>query len=178
MAISVITYEYFKGNLTIAQVTEASVTNNLAWFIIKHSVEFMRLLLGDVLYEAFEAGMVPSPAAKWTTLNGKIFDSVNKISPVANYVYWYYQRHIATETSGKGEIVVKVEHTVPVSSAVKVKLAWNEMVKMNKKILTFIEANPADYPEYTKPVWVRYPEEARQLYLDRMNLVKTVPLFF
>jgi len=179
MPITTIDNTYFRGNLTIAQVTETSVANNLSWFIAKHSETFLRLLLGDDLYEAYKTGMAAgSPDPKWTTLNSRIFDTTNKISPVANYIYWFYQRHVATDTTGKGETIYSGnEGYRNVGSTVKVKLGWNEMVKMSNKVLSFVEDN-ADYPEYVKPVYVSFPEDDRLLYHERKNLVRSIIPFF
>lgn len=180
MAKSQVNSSYFVGPLTIAQLTEPSVVSNLNYFIAKHADEVIELLLGKPLFDAYVAGMTGSLPydAKWVTLDGKLYDSTNKISPAANYVYFFYQRNLATETTGTGEKILKAENAISVSNAPKAKLMWNDMVKQNQKLIEFVKANPNDYPEYADPVLDTSTEETIRLYRERTNVLRTLNPFF
>lgn len=179
MAKKQINVSYFKGELTIAQITETSVRNDVTTLIVKYADEVIELLLGKPLYDAYVAGMNEAgPPAKWTALDNKLYNEDQFLSPAANYVYWYYQRNLATQTTGTGEKLMKTENSVSVGNGPKVKLMWNDMVKQNKKIVEFLKADPASYPEYVAPVLDYSTPETIQLYKDRLNILKYANPFF
>lgn len=179
MAKKQINVSYFHGELTIAQITETSVRNDVTSFIAKYSNELVELLLGKPLYDAYVTGMTAGvPDAKWVALDNKIYDETNFWSPAANYAYWYYQRNLATQTTGTGEKLMKTENSVTVGNGPKGKLMWNDMVKQNKKIMSFIKANPVDYVEYIDPVIDNSTPETIQLYKDRKNILTYANPFF
>jgi hypothetical protein len=177
MAAKVLDKDYFYGPLTIAQVTEEAVERNLLTFIFMYEVPFLKLLLGEDFYALYKAGTeAGSPEAKWTALENELYQvsGTLKLSPAANYVYWFYMRNQVTETTGTGEKIISTEGSISVSSAQKVKLAWNNMVTRNRNIVAWIKANIADYPEFVEPVYDSSTSEAIQLYNDRINILTTV----
>lgn len=179
MAKKQINVSYFHGELTVAQITETSVRNDITSLIPKYADELIELLLGKPLYDAYVAGMLEvGPPAQWTALDNKIYDENNFLSPAANYVYWYYQRNLATQTTGTGEKLMKTENSVSVGNGPKAKLMWNDMVKQNKKIIAFIKSNLVDYPQYIDPVFDSSTPETIQLYKDRKNILTHANPFF
>lgn len=180
MAKSQLNKDYFVGLITVAQVTDTSVQNDLAWFIARYEEEMIVLLLGQPLYDAYVAGMAEvAPLAKWTALDQKLYKTTTpKMSPAANYVYWFYMKNQATQTTGNGEVLIKGQNSIPVGSAVKVKTAWNDMIRQNKDLVAWIKSKPEDYPEYVEPVFDYSTPESTQLYKDRMNIIRTAIPFF
>lgn len=179
--------DYFYEPLTIPGLTTEAVENNLKRFIVLYEEEFMRLLLGDALYDAYIAGLAADPGpipAKWTALDNQLYKVVGdvpnqvKLSPAANYVYWFYMRRNTTETTASGEKLVSTENATSIGSAPKVKLAWNEMAKRSQQIQQWITSKLSDYPEFVPPTYDSSTPAAIQLYKDRMNILKTTIIFF
>jgi len=176
---------YFYGPLTIPQVTDQAVARNLAYYFATYEIPFLKLLLGEALYNAYNAGLAEvTPAAKWTALQSEIYNVVGsipnqiKVSVVANYVYWFYMRDMVTQSTGSGEKIAAAENATNASSVQKVKLAWNMMAKRNREIHAWLKARVTDYPEWVEPVADYSTPEAYQLYSDRRNILKTVITFF
>jgi hypothetical protein len=67
------------------------------------------------------------------------------ISPIANYVYFYYMRDNATQTTRNSEKLSKSANATDVSPENKQRAAWNEMVWMNKKLYGYLRANNVTY---------------------------------
>lgn len=181
--------DFFYGDITIAQISDTVVSKVVNTYINKYEETYLKLLLGESLHTAYTEGMAVTLAdreERWTKLDEKIYRIKNpgsanevKVSPVANYVYFYYQRSIATQTTGTGEKIMEAENATNAGNAVKSKLAWNDMVRMNLDIIRFIKSKPADYGEYwQEPAYDTSSEEAYQLYLDRIALLKITQPFF
>jgi hypothetical protein len=67
------------------------------------------------------------------------------ISPIANYVYFYYMRDNATQTTRNSEKSSKSANATDASPANKQRAAWNDMVWMNKKLYGYLKANNVTY---------------------------------
>lgn len=174
--------DYFYGQLQIADVTNTAVEKNLLYFIAMYEETFLELLLGKSLYDAYKVGIavLPTPAAKWTALDQQLYQisgiapNQTKLSPAAHYVYWFWMRDQVTQTTASGEKILNPDKSISVGNAQKVKLAWNAMVTRNRNIQSWIKTNVADYPEWVEPVWDTSTEETKQLYKDRVNIIKTL----
>lgn len=178
--MSELTELYFYGPLTVAQITEEAVMKDLQWYIDAHEEEFLRLLFGDLLYEAYAAGLAEDPVPqKWTDLRNKVFQAkgTSNISPCANYVFFKFYREKASHATGLGEAKPNAANSLLLGNAQKCKLAWNAMAKMNQAIKLFIEENAADYPEYVPPTYSSTDAGIR-LYKDRINILKTTIPYF
>lgn len=70
------------------------------------------------------------------------------LSPIANYVYWYYQKDITTQTVGLGQVQSKGENSVVVSPVAKMVRAWNEMFEWLTELRRFLDQNYSTYPEW------------------------------
>lgn len=181
MAKTKLDKDYFYGQIQVADVENTAVERNLKVFILQYEEPFLALLLGQALYDAYVAGMNEvAPAAKWTALNAELYQvsGSTKLSPAAHYVYWYWMRTEATQTTASGEKINNPDKSIPIGNVQKAKLAWNAMVIRNRNLIAWIKARPEDYPEYVEPVYAASTDENRQLYLDRTNIVKTLIPFF
>lgn len=91
--MSLIDTSDFVGPLTIAQIGQASVSNDLTQQINKYESEFLWAALGIELYTDFIAGLsAPSPAQMWIDLrDGKVFNLTTNFPgyfPMYMYRFW------------------------------------------------------------------------------------------
>lgn len=154
---------YFKGPLTLAQLGQQSVEDNLNIFIEQYEPEFLSKSLGYALSQSLIEGIDVGSGdieQKWLDLlNGVQFTNTagrarkwigfasEVFSPIAAYVYWYFQRDKATNTTGSGEVKAQNENSSTVSPANKMNNAWNEMVKHLEVLWQFLEVSEA-YTDY------------------------------
>lgn len=162
--MALIDFTYFHGEVNISNTDRIDVQESLNWFIAKHEPEMLTQLMGYALYKAFTT----SPSAERFTdiLSGKEYTGANgdlqkwpgllqdastfyKRSPIAAYVYYFYQRDMATQTTGVGEAATKTENAVRVSPVNKMVKAWNEAARSAQELIAFLEANRDTYPEFT-----------------------------
>jgi hypothetical protein len=80
-------------------------------------------------------------------------------SLIANFVYYWYQRTKASETSGTGESITKTENAARTSPADKMTAAWNEMAVWVKEMILFLRSKDDVYTDfliqYMNPQYIR-----------------------
>lgn len=139
---------YFIGQLNIAQVDQETVRENLDVFITKYEAKFLTQLLGKTLYDAFLIGLDdPQPDQIWTDLKGMLVDDTLKVSPIANYVYYFYSEDNATQTTGVSEVLAKAENASYYTPIRKMMRAWNEMVVRVRELRQWLTDNLVTYPD-------------------------------
>jgi hypothetical protein len=155
-----ITTAYFQGEILITNITgtdDAQVARaaDLAYYTTIYEEEYLRKLLGDDLFDEYEAaidalGTGEDPAQKWTDLIAQIYFTKNSksMSPVADYVYFHYMRHNVTVTADGGQVTPNFENASYSGSSNKMVYVWNRMAKFTEDIREWIEDNIADYPLY------------------------------
>lgn len=154
----IIDASYFFGDILIGQLSEQSVQDRLTWFIKQYEPEILQGLLG---YETFTH--LEDDDSKWTELkNGAeytdergllrkwngIIQPEKKISLIAYYVYYWYQRSQATTTSGATEAKTQTQNAVSVIPSLKMATAWNKMVRENDELYHFLNAKKDVYTEW------------------------------
>jgi hypothetical protein len=157
----IVTNVCFTGELTIPQLTEATVSQNLAAAIAKREPEFLEELLGYPLYKLFkawdgaEAGRFKDlrDGVEYTNRFGEIakwkgFKRADNSTPIANYVYYWWLRKDATLTTGGGEKKSDKKGASNIGSENKQARAWNEMVKWNQEFWEFMYTKQDVYPEF------------------------------
>jgi len=92
-------------------------------YIAKYQKYYLEQMFGETL-----AANLPSE------LIDLIRDEQLKTSPIANCVYYFYMRANQSKTTGAGEVKMDIVRTRAVSASEKMCRAWNEMVKLNRKI--------------------------------------------
>lgn len=92
-------------------------------YIAKYQKYYLEQMFGETL-----AANLPSE------LIALIRDEQLKTSQIANCVYYFYMRANQSKTTGAGEVKMDIVRTRAVSAAEKMCRAWNEMVKLNRKI--------------------------------------------
>lgn len=126
---------YFWGELEIDSLftnqasgiplTEAG--NNSASELDRYIAKYQKYYLVQMFGETLAANL-PSE------LIDLIRDEQLKTSPIANCVYYFYMRANQSKTTGAGEVKMDIIRTRAVSASEKMCRAWNEMVKLNRKI--------------------------------------------
>lgn len=158
-----LTEAYFQGDLYlpnlvttkpeavgVGRMVSAVAESDLSYYVDKYEREFLRLLLGDELYDAFIAGLEEPDNARWLALKDKIYDTTGSypLSPAANYVYYMLISHNITATTMKGEIVPEQDYAKNASSKQKLADSWNEILPYAKRIWRFIDDHKSDYGQY------------------------------
>lgn len=150
-----LTSSYFTGELFIPNIsgtTAAAIANaaELTSFIAEYEPEYLTKLLGTDLYDEFKAGIaVAVPAAKWTALKAKIYDTTLYKSPAAKYVYFFYQQKQKSYTTPTGEATALHENAQPAGLSFKQMRAWNKMVKENQLIWEWLDENSDTYDTFS-----------------------------
>lgn len=160
---NLINSSFFVANRTIAQLSENSVRTNLELFIKRFQYDYLTRVMGLTLYKLFEAEYVgENKPQKWVDLvNGVEFtyrgalcvwpglaNQTFKTSPIADYVYYYYQRDKVTAVVGSGTMVPNVENGEVVVNRGRMVDAFNAAVKGAQLLEMYLLSRPTDYPEY------------------------------
>lgn len=159
---------YFFGEINIAGLGNIPVQNTLALFIGKREPEYLELVLGYAFNALFTAAMAVDPiVTRWSDLlNGaeyknckgftkkwKGFKNTDKQSPIANYIFHWYDRDNVTFPTTTGEKEGKSDNAKSASSNAKMVRAWNEMIDQTALLHDFL-LNKKDvsgtliYPEF------------------------------
>lgn len=165
---------YLYGELKIGQGSQPEVIASVNKFIAKYEKRYLILLLGDDLYNQFVSGLLVGPVdQKWTDLKNAIVDTVDKVSPISNYVYFYFQRNEVTQTVGAGEATPDLMNGITASKLDKTRRAWNEMVSLNRVFLHWMQMHAVDYG-FVDPLCHYYPLNERHLFEKRRALYQVI----
>lgn len=150
-----------------------AVKNNDILFIESmisvHEPRYYKFLLGNDLanefIEAYKASIAetstPLPS-QWTTFISKAFDTTNKTSPCANFVYYYACYELEQRTTRVGTKVSKIDGGDVISPDSKAIISWNLGVERNIELLNWLAENKSDYEHdsiYFNPYLVRNEPE-------------------
>ena len=138
---------------------ENAEATKLQAFIAKYEPQFVKAILGQELYDLYIEGIDAETAIYESIRDGGTYDDVYGVvqkwegftagmNPIANYIYWYYQKSNASSTTGVGETNASVENGTRTSPNQKMVEAWSEMVDMNRKLHGYLYANREDYPTW------------------------------
>lgn len=147
--MSIIDATYFRAELTVANVSQPAVLDNLNSFITKYEQKFLVQLLGADFAQDFIDGIAEvEPEERYTELLDVIRNTTTKESPIANYVYCKYQENLNTVSVGSGTAKPALENAQQASNLSKNVRAWNEMVENVYQVKAYLYANIEAYPEY------------------------------
>lgn len=156
--MTLIDQSYFWGELYVAQKSQQTVAEKIGMYINKYEPEFLKELLGETLYNDMIIGLAvtPTPDPKWTTLRDKIINSTSKVSPIANYVWYWMKRRNVSQATGMGEIKPEGENGTIVSPSDQITRTWGEMVDLNFEFYNWVLTQIDVYGSlpYTIPNWV------------------------
>lgn len=124
--------QYFWGNLTIPNLTQkrigvaqmqtqANVNDDIQRYIKRYQKQYLEMMLGNTLASTITAEKALSI----------LVDTDLMLSPLANYVFFYWMRDNASANTPTGEKKMNVQNAINISSSGRISRAWNEMVDMN-----------------------------------------------
>jgi len=122
----------YSGELTDGRI------NNVTRAITRFEPMFLKSLLGVDAYEEF---LESESDAKWDDLKAALRDETNKISPIANYVFYNYHLENFVQRGDTGDYIPKADNMNLVTPAYKLSAAWNDMVEQNKVLCKWIYDN-------------------------------------
>ena len=160
---------YFIGEINVAgaNVPGSAVLESLALFINKREPEYLELSLGYSFNELFQAGIADIDGRwfdlrtgttyvdhKGITRNWKGLQQSGQLSPIANYIYYWYMSDAVTLTTTLGEMQTTSENAKVAASGFKMAKAWNEMAEQTKTMHDFLLNKVDDtgiivYPEFS-----------------------------
>lgn len=174
--MALIDITYFTGEIVIPNTDKDYIAQRLVLFIEKYEDNFLRDVLGYDLYKSFKAGIVNYPSGatdqKWIDIiegaeysrhsrthqwRGLTFENVDGfasgtgqlLSPIANYVYWYWVKDGFSQTMSTGESQAKAENATSISPAFKMVRAWNEMIDWIEELYDFLRINSTTYNNWS-----------------------------
>lgn len=158
---------YFVGELNIPNTDKTEVLENFQLYIDEYEPKYLTLLLGPSLYASFTAGLAADPLDPiWTKLKNQIFviSGTSKVSPVANFIYFYLVRRSTYDNSGIGLTQAKAENATIIDSRIETSRAWNKMNALSFSVYKFLKANAATYGPL--PYDLRYCNDFNEYWFD------------
>ena len=146
---------YFKGMLQLPNLTGTGVVTdaaieNLNWYIATYEPKYLRLVLGETLYNAMIAGLAANPIdARWTALKNKLIDSTNKLSCITGYVFYHAERGRFTSSVQGGQAKAKGTNSEIVTNTQPMRTAYDESIISGAELRIWLSDNSATYPEFT-----------------------------
>lgn len=157
---NIVDYTYFRNRLQIANLqstTDTDVKDYLASLITDCQYNFLNGILGAALYVDFkdwyETVPTPDPLSPfYNLLNGEVFEDENgntwnwiglkneqKLSPLANFVYYTFQELNFTQTTSAGEVRSKADNSRTAMPLQKMIEVWAEMVDWLKAYYQYMK---------------------------------------
>nr|DAO67721.1 MAG TPA: hypothetical protein [Caudoviricetes sp.] len=147
-----IDYAFFQGPLFISGIispdvapslTTSAITGDVNNYISYYETEYLIKVLGKEVYEQFSEYLQSEekePVKLWDDLKSMLVGAMGgmKISPIANYIYFFYTRNHQCDVTING---VKRDSDVGdlVSPMGKMVSAWNNMVRMNADLYKWLD---------------------------------------
>lgn len=159
---------YFVGELSIAQLNDPSVLENFEVLNKKYQRKFLRSVFGIEMARLIEEDLDKEEEDQeerfQKIINGDFFmDNDNsiewiglvneeKLSPLANYVFYYIAQEGETYQAQFGESAGVSENSKRVSVDDRLVAVWNEMVEYLEPLYCYLEEYKDLYPEFRKLV--------------------------
>lgn len=139
---------FFIGDIVIPNLTHTADIDRITNFIDKHEPECLRKILGYSLFklvgvessqrmtDLLDGAEYIDGAGDLQKWNGLVHNTT--ISLIAYYVYFYYQKWQASQSSGVGTNVPKAEAGVSISPREKQVTAWNNFSSEVESMACFL----------------------------------------
>lgn len=139
--------KYFWGELEITGLSVATKEDELNKFIAKYQKKYLKEMFNDVFVDE-----IP------TDILSLLVDEETITSPIANFVYFFWQNSHAVVQTNAGTKALNTQNTQVQSPYFKMCAAWNEMVLKNEEIYKFMyEAETEDY-DFANDIYPYYKE--------------------
>lgn len=161
---NIITYSVFEGGeLNISGTEDTIVQGKINKFITKYEDDYLLKALGYPLYKLLKAAEgypTISTGRFGDLLNGAEYENSNgytrkfpglKVAtgnPIANYVWYWFNRDNVSFNTAMGEKKGTAENSVNADQKLKQSRAWNEMVEFTMQMWEFLQANDDVYTEF------------------------------
>ena len=134
---------YFWGDIEITGLFKPEMEAKLDMMIAKYQKEYLKQMFGTYFLEH----------EMTDTFKELLIDDELKTSPIANFVYFYWQRNNATFQTNAGVKTLNVQNTQTVSPAEKMVSAWNQMVTWNEEIHNSLYEFETDEFDYLNDIY-------------------------
>ena len=154
--MSTIDSTYFHDQLNIPNINSTSdlgdeLRAELIRYINVFEPQYLKLLFGNDFYDLFVQG-IENDEARMLTLQSKLIDEDLLLSPIANYVFFYYAKV-------KKEMVFGVrddEGNYTLNGVNHLTEVWNDLSEKSLLIYEFLKDNRSTYPEFNQMFQLSY----------------------
>lgn len=101
----------------------ANTESELNWFIAKYQKDYLEQMFGEDLALDLPIELI-----------NQVIDETNRLSPIADYVYYFVKRAKATTTTAMGEKKLTPQNTLISSDADKMFMAMTDCINTSVKI--------------------------------------------
>ena len=154
--MSTIDSTYFHDQLNIPNINSTSdlgdeLRAELIRYINVFEPQYLKLLFGNDFYDLFVQG-IENDEARMLTLQSKLIDEDLLLSPIANYVFFYYAKV-------KKEMVFGVRDDAgnyTLNGVNHLTEVWNDLSEKSLLIYEFLKDNRSTYPEFNQMFQLSY----------------------
>ena len=154
--MAIIDSTYFHDQLNIPNINSTTdlgdeLRAELVRYINVFEPQFLKLLFGNDFYDLFIQG-VENDEARMLTLQSKLIDEDLLLSPIANYVFFYYAKV-------KKEMVFGVRDDAgnyTLNGVNNLTEIWNDLSEKSLIIYEFLKDNRSTYPEFNQMFQLSY----------------------
>jgi hypothetical protein len=154
--MAIIDSTYFHDQLNIPNINSTTdlgdeLRAELVRYINVFEPQFLKLLFGNDFYDLFIQG-IENDEARMLTLKSKFIDEDLLLSPIANYVFFYYAKV-------KKEMVFGVRDDAgnyTLNGVNHLTEVWNDLSEKSLLIYEFLKDNRSTYPEFNQMFQLSY----------------------
>ena len=154
--MSIIDSTYFHDSLNIPNINSTTdlgdeLRAELVRYINVFEPQYLKLLFGNTFYDLFIQG-TENDEARMLTLQSKLIDKDLLLSPIANYVFFYYAKV-------KKEMVFGVRDDAgnyTLNGVNHLTEVWNDLSEKSLLIYEFLKDNRSTYPEFNQMFQLSY----------------------
>ena len=156
---NLITISYFKAGIIISNLSDAKAFP--VDYIAKYQKQYLIKSLGYAMYKDFETELAKEEVdipQIWkdlrdgadynVTVNGATtltrwngFINTEEVSPISNFVYYWYLRQNNTQLMGIGTGIPDKENATSVSPAQKLTSAWNDYIILTGNLKDYVNGS-------------------------------------
>ena len=174
----IVTTSFFIRDLNLPNTGNPAIAERINSFIAKYEPACLLEILGYPLFNKFGS----ESSSRMTELlnGGEYTDALCELqsweglkhddnqSLIANYIYYYFQKASATQTTGVSTGVMKTEEGTSVSPIDKMISAWNDYSEGVARMSSFLWNKKKDdgkrvYPEFTSHQFLKTTGVSRKI---------------
>lgn len=175
---AIINTSFFVRDITLPNTNKEKIGERFNSFIVKYEQECLKSILGYEMYKLF----LNESSDRMVDLmfGAEYYDSYNQlqkwdglvhdtdISLIANYIYYFIQNSLATQTTGISEAAMKTPTAVSMSNMNKMIDAWNFFSHETNNMICFLwlkkdSSGNRIYPEFTSQQFLKTKNLSRPI---------------